>query len=87
MRSRKYLFCFCWMLALNANAQVKHLVLISIDGLHPDMRTGFIAAGAGIIKGGHIRSLSEPDIAILIAQLLGINFKTPDGKLVAGILK
>jgi predicted AlkP superfamily pyrophosphatase or phosphodiesterase len=51
-----------------------------------EMYTGFIAYGADIIKGGHIESLSEPDIAPLIARLLGIEFKTPDGKLVPGIL-
>jgi predicted AlkP superfamily pyrophosphatase or phosphodiesterase len=52
----------------------------------PDMYTGFIAVGAGIRKGGMIRELSEPDIAPLIAQLLGIRFPCPDGKLVPGIL-
>jgi hypothetical protein len=52
----------------------------------PDMWTGFIAAGAGINKGGHIKELCVTDIAPLIAQLLGIEFKTPDGHLVAGIL-
>jgi len=53
----------------------------------PDMYTGFVAWGAGIIKGGHIHSLSEPDIAPLIANLLGIEFTAPDGKLVPGIMK
>lgn len=52
-----------------------------------DMYTGFIAYGAGIIKGGHIHELRVTDIAPLIAQLLGIAFKTPDGHLVNGILK
>ena len=33
-----------------------------------------------------IVSYREVDIAVLIAQLLGIDFKTPDGKLVPGIL-
>jgi predicted AlkP superfamily pyrophosphatase or phosphodiesterase len=51
-----------------------------------EMYTGFIAEGAGIIKGGHINSLREVDIAPLIARLLGIEFKTPDGKLVPGII-
>ena len=53
----------------------------------PEMWTGFIAVGAGINKGGHITSLSEPDIAVLIARLLGIEFKTPDGKIPEGVLK
>jgi predicted AlkP superfamily pyrophosphatase or phosphodiesterase len=52
----------------------------------PDMYTGFIAEGAGIIKGGYIHELRVTDIAPLIAKLLGIEFKTPDGKLVNGIL-
>jgi predicted AlkP superfamily pyrophosphatase or phosphodiesterase len=57
------------------------------DPNNPEMYTGFIAEGAGIIKGGHIRELREVDIAPLIAHLLGIDFKVPDGKLVEGILK
>lgn len=49
------------------------------------MMTGFIAAGAGIRKGGHIRELTVTDIAPLIAKLLGIDFISPDGKLIKGI--
>ena len=52
-----------------------------------EMFTGFIAYGAGINKGGHIKELCVTDIAPLIAKLLGVDFKTPDGKLVPGILK
>ncbi|MDB5086110.1 MAG: alkaline phosphatase family protein [Mucilaginibacter sp.] len=51
-----------------------------------EMYTGFIAYGAGINKGGHIKELCVTDIAPLIAKLLGIEFKTPDGKLVPGII-
>lgn len=51
-----------------------------------EMYTGFIAWGAGINKGGHIKELRVTDIAPLIAQLLGIEFKTPDGKFVPGII-
>jgi hypothetical protein len=51
------------------------------------MYTGFIAAGAGINKGGKIGELTVADIAPLIAKLLGVAFKTPDGKLAPGILK
>jgi len=51
-----------------------------------DMWTGFIAYGAGIKKGGHIEEMRVVDIAPLIAKLLGIEFKTPDGHLVPGIL-
>jgi hypothetical protein len=53
----------------------------------PDMYTGFIAEGAGIVKGGHIHELRVTDIAPLIAKLLGIQFNTPDGKLPLGVLK
>lgn len=53
----------------------------------PEMYTGFIAAGAGIRPGGHIQSIRLVDIAPLIAKLLGIDFKAPDGRLVEGILK
>lgn len=57
------------------------------DPNEPDMHTGFIAAGAGINKAGHINHLTVTDIAPLIARLLGIEFKTPDGKLIPGIIK
>jgi predicted AlkP superfamily pyrophosphatase or phosphodiesterase len=53
----------------------------------PDMWTGFIAAGVGINKGGHVKELHVTDIAPLIAKLLGIDFATQDGRLVPGILK
>jgi hypothetical protein len=57
------------------------------DPKEPLMYTGFIAAGASINKGGHISELSVTDIAPLIAKLLGIEFYTPDGHLVSGIIK
>jgi predicted AlkP superfamily pyrophosphatase or phosphodiesterase len=53
----------------------------------PDMWTGFIAAGAGTIPGGHIPELRVTDIAPLVAHLLGIAFTGPDGKLVLGIIR
>lgn len=69
-------------------------VFIPVHGGHhgydpnlPEMYTGFIAAGAGIKKGAHITGLCETDIAPLVYALLGIDFKTPDGKLVPGILQ
>ncbi|WP_214071867.1 ectonucleotide pyrophosphatase/phosphodiesterase [Mucilaginibacter sp. dw_454] len=52
-----------------------------------DMYTGFIAAGAGINKGKEIPELTVTDIAPIIAQLLGVEFKTPDGKLPQGLIK
>jgi hypothetical protein len=51
------------------------------------MHTGFIAFGAGIRKNGRIDELCVTDIASLVAALLGVQFATPDGKLVAGILR
>jgi predicted AlkP superfamily pyrophosphatase or phosphodiesterase len=51
------------------------------------MYTGFIAEGAGLIKGGHIRELCVTDIAPLVTKLLGVAFSSPDGKLVKGIVK
>lgn len=51
------------------------------------MYTGFIAAGAGIVKGGHITEFCESDISSLVYALLGIDFKTRDGKLIPGILQ
>lgn len=56
------------------------------DPDEPQMYTGFIAWGAGIEKGHEITELSEPDIAPLVATLLGVRFQCPDGKLVPGIL-
>jgi len=56
------------------------------DPNFPEMYTGFIAAGAGINKGKVIDELCVTDIAPLIAKLLGIDFKTPDGKLKKGIV-
>jgi len=53
----------------------------------PDMWTGFIAAGAGIQKGGHVSEMRVVDLSPLIARLLGIEFTSPDGRLVPGILK
>jgi len=57
------------------------------DPNNEEMWTGFIAAGAGIQKGGHIKELRVTDIAPLIAKLLGIEFNTPDGHLPDGIIK
>jgi predicted AlkP superfamily pyrophosphatase or phosphodiesterase len=57
------------------------------DPREPIMYTGFIAEGAGIIKGGHIQVLCAPDVAPLVTRLLGVPFSCPDGKLVKGILR
>ncbi|MBS1598848.1 MAG: alkaline phosphatase family protein [Bacteroidetes bacterium] len=52
----------------------------------PEMMTGFIAAGPDINKNTSIDRLCVTDISLLIAKLLGIDFKTPDGKMIPGIL-
>ena len=52
-----------------------------------EMYTGFIAAGAGINKSSMIKELCVTDIAPLIAELLGIEFKTSDGRLPKGIVR
>jgi predicted AlkP superfamily pyrophosphatase or phosphodiesterase len=52
----------------------------------PEMYTGFIAAGPGVRVGGHIADLCVVDIAPLVAELLGVRFVCPDGRIVAGIL-
>ena len=52
-----------------------------------EMYTGFIAAGPKINKGKEIDELCVTDIAPLIAKLLGIDFKCPDGKLPHGVIK
>jgi predicted AlkP superfamily pyrophosphatase or phosphodiesterase len=57
------------------------------DPNFPSMYTGFIAAGPGIRKGARIDDLCVTDIAPLVAALMGIRFQTPDGRLVAGIIR
>jgi predicted AlkP superfamily pyrophosphatase or phosphodiesterase len=59
-------------------------------GYFPDfeeINTGFIATGAGIGKHKEIAIMGIKDIAPLIASLLKLPFKSPDGVLIRGILK
>jgi predicted AlkP superfamily pyrophosphatase or phosphodiesterase len=59
-------------------------------GYFPDfdeINTGFIATGAGIGKHKEITIMGIKDIAPLIAGLLKLSFKSPDGVLIPGILK
>lgn len=53
----------------------------------PKLKTGFIVAGAGIKKGTVVDEMNLTDIAPLIAKLLGIAFKAPDGKLPQSIIQ
>ena len=59
-------------------------------GYYPDfdeINTGFIAYGPGINKNKVIDLMSIKDIAPLIARLLGLPFKSPDGVLIPGIIR
>lgn len=59
-------------------------------GYYPDFHeisTGFIAAGAGIGPHAEIKMMGIKDVAPLVARLLNLSFKAPDGVLVPGILK
>lgn len=56
------------------------------DPRQPDMWTGFIAAGAGVNKNSHIKEMAVVNLSPLIAKLLDIKFKTPDGKLPTGVI-
>jgi len=58
-------------------------------GYFPDffeIRTGFVAYGPGIKKGGVIPVMNERDIAPSVAKLLGINFPSAAGKIPEGLL-
>ena len=57
-------------------------------GFYPDFQhihTGFLAVGAGIGK-GILPMMGLEDIAPLVAKLLGLDFKAPDGILYPGML-
>ncbi len=59
-------------------------------GYFPDffeIRTGFVAYGPGITKGGVIKEMNERDIAPTVAKLLGINFPSAKGVIPQGLLK
>lgn len=58
-------------------------------GFFPDfqeIRTGFVASGPGIKKGGEIKEMNLRDITPLVAQLLGLSFPTAEGKIPKGVL-
>lgn len=58
-------------------------------GYFPDfdeIRTGFVATGAGLNKGSVLREMGLEDIAPLIANLLGIDLRQAEGVLYPGIL-
>lgn len=51
-----------------------------------DIQTGFIGYGNAFVKGEVIPVMGLEDIAPIISQLLGLDFKAPDGVLYPGIL-
>lgn len=58
-------------------------------GYFPDffeIRTGFVASGAGFEKGVEIPVMELTDIAPIVAALLGIGFEAGDGVLYPGVL-
>jgi hypothetical protein len=58
-------------------------------GYFPDFReiqTGFVAFGAGINNGGHVKEMNVTDVAPVVAQLLGLSLENTDGKVPAGVL-
>lgn len=59
-------------------------------GYHPDepqMRTGFVAAGAGVRRGAAAPRMPLQNVAPLVARLLGLEFVAPDGVLFPGLLE
>lgn len=59
-------------------------------GYFPDFKqieTGFVAWGAGIAQGKTLHQIGLEDVAPVIAALLELDFKCPDGVLFPGILK
>jgi predicted AlkP superfamily pyrophosphatase or phosphodiesterase len=54
---------------------------------HPEIRTGFVAYGAGIRKGVVLTEMDLLDICPLIVKLSGIPFHDMDGKLHPGIIE
>ncbi|SJZ38981.1 alkaline phosphatase family protein [Sediminibacterium ginsengisoli] len=52
-----------------------------------NIETGFVAFGAGINNGAVVPKMGLEDIAPVIARLLALPFKAPDGILLPGIIK
>ena len=56
------------------------------DPAYPSMHTSFIAVGAGIAAHKNITGMGIKDVAPIVARLLHLDFKAPDGILFPGIL-
>ncbi len=53
----------------------------------PEMRTGFLAAGRGIKKGVVLDTIHLTDVAPTVAELLGLEMKNTDGRVLKEILE
>ncbi|HUI06508.1 MAG TPA: ectonucleotide pyrophosphatase/phosphodiesterase [Verrucomicrobiae bacterium] len=53
----------------------------------PEMRTGFLAAGRGIKTGVVLDTIRLADVAPTVAELLGINMKNTEGRVLTEILE
>src|SRR5688572_17184324 len=53
---------------------------------HPEMNTGFVAAGAGLRAGLRVPVLPLTSVAPLVAALLGLELDAPDGELYVGLI-
>ena len=53
---------------------------------HPDNAAFFLAAGAGIAKGGALGPIKSRDVAPTVAALLGLSMSAPDGRVLDGVL-
>jgi len=53
----------------------------------PEIMTGFVGWGSGLNAGVIVPQMNVPDIAPIIARLLGLDFPSEDGRVADGILK
>ncbi len=56
------------------------------DPAYKSMYTAFVASGAGIAKDQIINNMEVVDIAPLVTELFDLEFNTPDGRLIPGII-
>lgn len=71
--------------AVNTNSKPR-----GVHGYFPDfpeIQTGFIAAGSGIVRGKAVKEMGIQDVAPLISRLLNLDLQVPDGVLIPGILQ
>ncbi|MGV3638959.1 MAG: alkaline phosphatase family protein, partial [Adhaeribacter sp.] len=57
-------------------------------GYYPDfadIQTGFLAVGPGLAPGREVSGMGIQDVAPFIAHLLGLDFRSPDGRLLPAL--